>query len=148
LSRLIAPSSELLLLNRYLIYLILVMLNLKPFDYKIHLHNFSLRSTLILLSSINTISSTMSMYQWMSPYISFVNSSITILIENILNSSSHALTLVTIFVYISLIKVIYFVETFFFSSIHHMTFLDILPCTFFKLINIRYRSFLVLFISR
>jgi hypothetical protein len=43
----------------------LVLLGLKSFVYKVHLHNFSFWSTLIRLSSINTTSSTKKMHRGM-----------------------------------------------------------------------------------
>jgi hypothetical protein len=65
----------------------------------------------------------------------------SILIGNTLDSSSHVPTQVTIFVYISLIRVTYFVGTSFLSSAHHMIFLGILSYAFYKSINIICRSF-------
>jgi hypothetical protein len=64
-----------------------------------------------------------------------------ILIENASDSPSHALTQVTIFVYISLIRVTYFVGTRFFSDVHYMIFFDTLSYAFSKSINIICRSF-------
>jgi hypothetical protein len=104
--KLIFPSSELPPLNWHLIYSILVLLSLKPFDSKIYLHNSSFWSTSIILSSINTTSSAKSTHQGIFPCMSFVLSSITkmkiyrlnsdswcnhILIENTSDLPSHAL---------------------------------------------------------
>jgi hypothetical protein len=72
-----SSSSELSSLNWHLIYSILVLLCLKLFDSKIYLHNSSFLSTLILLSSISIASSTKSMNQGTSLYMSFMISSIT-----------------------------------------------------------------------
>jgi hypothetical protein len=61
---------------------------------------------------------------------------VIILMENALDSSSYVLTLVTIFMYIFLIKVTCFVRTFFFSNVHLMTFLNFLSSAFSKSVNI------------
>jgi hypothetical protein len=53
-SKLAPPSSELSSLNWHIIYLVLVLLNVKSYDSKVYIHNFSFWSTLILLLSINT----------------------------------------------------------------------------------------------
>jgi hypothetical protein len=139
-SKLTFSSSELSQLNWHFIYSVLVLLSLKPFDSKVCLHNFSFWLTQILLSSISTTSSAKSMHQGMSPYISFVISSITkmkiyefiadpwcnpILIVNASDSPLHILN-----------KVTYFIGTYFFSNTHHMIFLDILSYAFSKSINI------------
>jgi hypothetical protein len=164
-SKLTSPSSEFFSLNWHLIYSILVLLSLKLFDSKVCLHNYIFYSTPILLSSISTTSSVKSIHQRIYFCMSFVISFITkvkiyrlnvdswcnpILLRNASDSSSHALTHVTIFVYISLIRVIYFVMTHLFLSAQHMIFLGILSHAFFKSINIICRSFLCsecLFIS-
>jgi hypothetical protein len=155
-SKLTSPSSELSSLNWHLIYSILVLLNLKPFDSKICFHNSSFWLTLILILSISITSSAKSMHQGTSSYMSFIISFITkvkiyefnadpwcnpILIENISELPSHALTQVTTFLYISLITVTYSVGTRFFSSVHHIIFFGILSRAFSKSINIICRFF-------
>jgi hypothetical protein len=152
-SKLTYLSSELSQLNWHLIYLILVILSLKPFDSKICLHDSSFWSILIQLSSISTTSSAVPkkisfyvFYDLILTKVKIYEFNIDpwcnlILVENTLDSSSYALTLVIIFVYISLIRVTYFIETLFFLSAHHMKFLSILSCIFSKLIDIICMSF-------
>jgi hypothetical protein len=155
-SKLTSPSTEFFPLIWHFIYSVLVILSQKPFDSKIYLHNSSFWLTPILLSSINTTSSAKSIHQEISPCMSFVFSFITkvkiyglnadpwcnsILIENVSDSPSHALTQVTTFVYIYLIRVTYFVGTSFLLNAYHMIFLGILSYTFSKSINIICRSF-------
>jgi hypothetical protein len=52
-SRLTSLLFELSSLNWHFVYLVLVLLSLKPFDSEVRFHNFSFWSTFILLSSIN-----------------------------------------------------------------------------------------------
>jgi hypothetical protein len=87
-SKLTSSSSELSWLNWHLIYSVLVILSLKPFDSKFCLHNSSFWSTLILLSSISTTSSAKSMHQGMFPCMS-VQTNIFIIWVVLVELTSH-----------------------------------------------------------
>src|SRR6266540_1778356 len=76
-SRLTSPSFCLVALNSHIIYSVLVLLSLKPFDSKVFPHSSNFLLTLVLLSSTSTTSSAKSMHQGISSYISLVTSSIT-----------------------------------------------------------------------
>jgi hypothetical protein len=148
-SKLTSLSFELSLLNWYIIYSVLVLLNIKPFDSNIHLHNSSFWSIPILLSSINITSLVKNIHKEISHCMSFMISSITKIKIYRLNANSwcnilievNALMLVITIMHIFLIRVMYFVSIIFFSSVYHMRFLDILLYIFSKSINIICISF-------
>ncbi|KAK8451131.1 hypothetical protein SEVIR_6G157201v4 [Setaria viridis] len=76
-SKLTSPSSCVVVLESHLIYSVLILLSLKPFDSRVSRHNSSFLFTLARLPSTSTISSAKSIHQGISPCMSLVTSSIT-----------------------------------------------------------------------
>src|SRR5664279_1798369 len=68
-SKLTSSSSCLVVLKLHLIYSVLVLLSLKPFDSRVRLHNSNFLLTPALLSSTSIKSSTKSIHHGMSPCI-------------------------------------------------------------------------------
>ncbi|XBH95768.1 hypothetical protein VPH35_086280 [Triticum aestivum] len=75
-SRLTSSSSQLVVLKPHIMYSVLVLLSLNPFDSKVCLHNSNFLFTPVRLSSTSTTSSAKSIHHGISPCIPLVTSSI------------------------------------------------------------------------